>query len=137
MNLPRPALALTALGILPFLFGTFLSLSGGGFLHFGTGTQILLSYGQIILSFMGGCLWGFGAKSDPEVPKWYVLSVLPALWAFLVVGQNLWLLAFGFALLLGLDFIFHRSKLAPVWWMRLRIPVSVVVILCLITGAMA
>lgn len=134
---PKAAIILTALGILPFVFGAAIDpiTDVHKFSPGVNGTTVLLDYGKIILSFMGGCLWGFGAKSEPGQTRWYVLSVAPALWAFLVVGTNLWLLALGFALLLAADYLFQIRALAPKWWMTLRIPVSVTVIICLILGA--
>ena len=40
-------------------------------------------------------------------------------------------LAAGFVGLLGLDWSFWRQGLAPEWWMRLRILLTAIVVLCL------
>lgn len=142
-GVPRSAALLTALGLLPFIAGAWIStaptfdgaLNTYPLIIAKDGEGILLLYGKIILSFMGGCLWGFGARAEPANSAWYLLSVFPALWAFLMVGQNLWMLALGFVLLLGLDLLFQSASIAPNWWMKLRIPVSSVVIICIAIGA--
>jgi hypothetical protein len=46
-------------------------------------------------------------------------------------------MAFGYAGLLGIETWFARRKLAPAWWMRLRLILSAVVIGCLIATALA
>ena len=136
--MPRPALVLAIAGLVPFVgtaLGAYVPLA---LLEpFGTPHEILLSYGKIILSFMGGCLWGFGTRSDDAMGLSLSISVLPALYAFLLVGDNLFLLALGFALLLVADFWFAMRKLAPDWWISLRIPISAAAILCSLAGALA
>src|SRR6056297_1913970 len=39
----------------------------------------------------------------------------------------------GFVGLLGLDWMFRRQGLAPHWWMRLRLLLTAVVVVCLLT----
>jgi hypothetical protein len=39
----------------------------------------------------------------------------------------------GFVGLLGLDWMFWRQGLAPLWWMHLRVLLTVVVVVCLLT----
>ena len=46
-------------------------------------------------------------------------------------GMNL---MFGFAGLLVLDFAFWRWGLAPEWWMKLRVLLTAIVLICLATG---
>ncbi len=106
------------------------------------GALILTRYGVIILCFMSGVLWGFATKaSGAQATACYVLSVIPALWAFLNPGtradEALINLMIGFAGVLILDFAFARWGLAPKWWMTLRVPVTGVVISCLAIGAFA
>ena len=66
----------------------------------------------------------------------YALSVLPALWAFFMVGGGpvsaAINLAAGFLALLALDYMFWKQGLAPQWWMQLRILLTVVVLACLV-----
>ncbi len=144
MRIPAAPLLLGLAGLIPFLWGaaTLISgeLAGWGIQTLGPrfiGPFVLLNYGQIILAFMSGVLWGFATKSDGEQAAInYALSTLPALWVFFTVGagptsSGIYLIA-GFVALLGLDFTFVRQGLAPDWWMRLRILLTTIVVACLI-----
>ncbi len=144
MRIPAAPLLLGLAGLIPFLWGaaTLISgdLAGWGIQTLGprfVGPFVLLNYGQIILAFMSGVLWGFATKSDGEQAAInYALSTLPALWVFFTVGagptsSGIYLIA-GFVALLGLDFTFVRQGLAPDWWMRLRVLLTTIVVACLI-----
>ncbi|MES2145458.1 MAG: DUF3429 domain-containing protein [Pseudomonadota bacterium] len=142
-RIPRAALALGLAGLIPFLWSAATHLSaplaswaGGWMLPMFLGGYVGLTYGTIILSFMSGVLWGFATKADPDrAAPFYALSVIPALWVFLMVTDassesRIYLIA-GFAGLLFLDWTYWRQGLAPDWWMRLRGPLTAVVIACL------
>ena len=140
--IPRAALALGLAGLVPFVWGALTMLSGPlaeqGMRLLGPrflGPYIQLSYGSVILAFLGGTLWGFASRAEGAVAaSGYALSVLPALWAFFFVGGGpvsaATYLAIGFAGLLGLDWMFWHQKLAPPWWMALRVGLTVVVVAC-------
>ncbi|NUB46654.1 DUF3429 domain-containing protein [Fertoebacter nigrum] len=147
--IPRAALLLGLAGLIPFLWGaaTVLSpaLGDWGARALGprfVGPYVGLAYGTVILSFMSGVLWGFATKANgTEAAFGYALSVIPALWAFFLVGGGpvsaaIWLAA-GFVLLLGLDVMFWRQGLAPHWWLRLRFGLSAVVVACLMVPVFA
>lgn len=140
-QIPRAPLALGLLGLLPFVWGAltvlFPALADWGQMTLGgrfVGPYVQLFYGAIILSFMSGVLWGFAAKSTD--PFGYILSVIPALWAFFMTGGGpvaaAMNLIFGFLGLLLLDWYFWRLKLAPPWWMHLRVLLTSIVILTLL-----
>ncbi len=142
--IPPAALALGLVGLIPFIWSALTGMIpelglwtaqtiGPRF----SGPYVGLSYGTVILSFMSGVLWGFSTRADaPSVAaSGYALSVIPALWAFIMVGggpisagMNL---IFGFIGLLGLDWLFWHHRLAPPWWMHLRAPLSIIVVLSL------
>lgn len=145
-SIPRAPLILGLAGLIPFLWGaaTYLNepLAAWGAANLGprfVGPYVQLFYGAVILSFMSGVLWGFATKmSGGRAATGYVLSVIPALWAFFMTGggpvsagSNL---IFGFAGLLLIDFAFSQWGLTPSWWMRLRILLTLIVILCLSVG---
>lgn len=145
-RIPTAALILGLAGVIPFAWGalTLLSepLSDWGVRALGPrfiGPYVQLFYGSVILSFMSGVLWGFATKAtDRQAATGYVLSVIPALWAFFMTGggpvsagTNL---IFGFAGLLLLDWQFWRWGLAPAWWMQLRALLTGLVICCLAVG---
>jgi len=142
--IPRSALLLGLAGLIPFFWGAatqlFPALADWGTTVLGprfVGPYVSLSYGTVILSFMSGVLWGFATRATGAVATGgYVLSVLPALWAFFFVGGGpvsaaIWLAA-GFAGLLALDAMFWRQGLAPDWWMRLRFTLTAGVLACLV-----
>ena len=142
--IPRSALALGLAGLLPFLWGAATTLSpalASAAMQVVppvfVGAVVLVTYGTVILSFMSGVLWGFATKAEGrEAAVGYALSVIPALWAFFMVtdttaGSVIWLAA-GFVALLALDLSFARQGLAPVWWMKLRVLLTTVVVACLL-----
>ncbi|MEM6309357.1 MAG: DUF3429 domain-containing protein [Pseudomonadota bacterium] len=147
MNLiPKSALLLGLAGLLPFIWGALTLVSDPvatwGARAFGprfVGPYVQLFYGSVILSFMSGVLWGFATKAtDTRATAGYVLSVLPALWAFFMTGGgpvsagiNL---IVGFLALLLLDFTFDRWGLTPSWWIPLRLLLTAIVILSLSVG---
>lgn len=148
IKIPRSALILGLAGLIPFVFGAGTLVSDGlavaGMQTFGPrfiGPYVQIFYGTIILSFMSGVLWGFAARAEGRVATTgYALSVIPALWAFFMVGggpvsAQINLIA-GFIGLLGLDLLFWRQGLAPAWWMRLRILLTSIVVACLLVGVL-
>jgi len=140
LKIPTGALILGLSGMLPFAWGAVTLLSEEAF-NFGienfgarfVGPLIQLSYGVIILCFMSGVLWGFATKMDEKNGTLgYILSVLPALWAFLSMGRgpisDTISLIVGFLAVLLIDRHFYLLKLTPLWWMNLRIPLTFLVI---------
>lgn len=141
-QIPRSALILGLAGLIPFLWGAATQVSEPlamwGVTWLGprfVGPYIGLSYGMVILCFMSGVLWGFATKAEEEAGRFYALSVIPALWAFFLVGDgpvsSAIYLGAGFVGLLVLDWQFQAQGLAPRWWMRLRVMLSAVVLGCL------
>jgi hypothetical protein len=143
-QIPRSALILGLAGLIPFLWGALTvtvpsialwgqSNLGGRFI----GPYVQLFFGAIILSFMSGVLWGFATKATGQMATAsYVLSVIPALWAFFMTGGGPTTAAVnlivGFLGLLLLDWHFWRLGLAPPWWMHLRGLLTAIVILSLL-----
>lgn len=144
MTIPRAPLVLGLAGLIPFLWGAATHLSAdfaeAGMQVLGPrfiAPFVLLNYGQIILAFMSGVLWGFATRAKGgRAALGYTLSVLPALWVFFTVGagaaSSAGFLIAGFVGLLALDWAFWRQALAPEWWMRLRIMLTAVVVICLL-----
>lgn len=145
-SIPKSALFLGLAGVLPFVWGAITTLFPAFGLqmagHIGSrfiGPYVQLYYGAIILSFMSGVLWGFATKVEGQTATTgYVFSVLPALWAFFMTGggpvtASVNLIA-GFLGLLLLDWQFSRQGLAPPWWMQLRILLTTIVVICLLSG---
>jgi hypothetical protein len=148
-RIPTSALLLGLAGLFPFLWGAAGLLvpaiaeisrqtMSPDFSH-----RVLLGqYGIVILCFMSGVIWGFATRAEGRLATtFYVLSVLPALWAFGVgfvpLRLSILWIALGFAGLLLIDLAAARRGLAPEWWMRLRLLLSAVVLLCLGIGVAA
>jgi hypothetical protein len=142
-RIPRPALLLGLAGLIPFLWSaaTHLSPTLNGWASqwlppMFLGAYVGLTYGTVILSFMSGVLWGFATRAEGrEAAVAYALSVIPALWAFFMVtdasANSTIYLAAGFIGILFLDTIFSVWGLAPGWWLRLRVMLTIVVVACL------
>lgn len=149
MGIPRTPLLLGLAGLLPFFWGAAGTL-WPGFAAIGAdlvgpglvGVPVLTRYGVVILAFMSGVIWGFAAHADDRrAPLAYVLSVIPALWAFFLVpgpgpAALIFLIA-GFVGLLGIDWLFWSQDLAPRWWMRLRVLLTFAVVTSLTAGLFA
>ncbi|WP_424928443.1 DUF3429 domain-containing protein [Amaricoccus tamworthensis] len=148
-GVPFASSLLGVAGLIPFVYGVMLILSGPGVLPgFGIfaptpdgGVKLLQDFGAIILGFMGGCLWGF-ASAPGRVPKLGILfaSIIPAAIALFSMRPEPEMscagLAFGFAVLQGIDLWLHRRGVTPEYWISLRLPLTTGVILCLLVGAL-
>jgi len=146
MSIPRAPLLLGLCGLLPFIWGAITVLQPDLGLWTAqslsarfAGPYVGLFYGAIILSFMSGVLWGFATKlNGAQATSGYALSVIPALWAFFMTGGGPTSaginLIIGFVGLLGLDWLFWRYGVAPEWWMRLRLLLTGIVVICLGVG---
>jgi hypothetical protein len=142
-RIPRSALVLGLAGLIPFLwsaatvlFPALAGWAGQWLIPLFLGPYVGIAYGTVILSFMSGVLWGFATRAEGrEAAFAYTLSVIPALWVFFMVtdasDNSVIYLAAGFVGLLFLDTTFAVWGLAPGWWLRLRVMLTVVVVACL------
>jgi putative flippase GtrA len=97
------------------------------------------TYGAVILSFIAGAHWGFASLgpigNEAAARRLLGFSVVPSLlgWAALLLPSPwpLPVLAAAFLAVLALDRSAASRGLAPPWWMRLRVPLSVTVACCL------
>lgn len=141
-RVPAPALVLGALGLVPFV-----SLAIG--VHMGrppwngAAEGAVVAYGAVILSFLGGCRWGFACAGMGDGLGWASLSVsvAPALlaWGAALAGGKAGLLLLGGAMLLlfAADEELTRTGGAPEWWPVLRAPLSVIAAVSLLAAALA
>ncbi|UCH75142.1 MAG: DUF3429 domain-containing protein [Rhodospirillales bacterium] len=105
----------------------------------------LAAYGAVILSFLGGVHWGLamaGLGPDSGVcrtARRLAYSVIPSLvgWGALFVARPLGLLilAAAFTGMLLFDGRASRIGEAPLWYRRLRLPLTGVVVAALVVGA--
>ena len=144
MNAPRIPLSLALAGTLPLIYAALLNIGlppiqelRPWLPYWDDGATLMLSYGGIILVFMAGVLWGFATLSEGKLtPLVYGLSIAPALYVFFYVRTSQDLL-YGFAAVFVLDLIFWRLRLAPPWWLGLRLPLTTIVVACLWFGTPA
>ena len=143
--MPAPAKWLGLSGLIPFigcaLIGTLASEPLRSF-----ALNLLLAYGAIILSFLGGVHWGLlvatGAPklTQKQLAARFLLSVIPSLigWAALFINGRVGFLVLSLALALVLivDRMSIRDGFAPHWFMRLRRILSTGAIASLLIGFM-
>ncbi|MGI4730228.1 MAG: DUF3429 domain-containing protein [Janthinobacterium lividum] len=106
---------------------------------------ILIFYGALIFSFLGGTWWAFAARGEGSPrAEWLLAAVSPSLVSLVVLVMVLApgtrpaaavLLAAGILLSPLVDGMLLSAGLAPAWWMRLRVPLSVGLAGCVALGA--
>ncbi len=123
-------------GLVPFFATSIAAIATGPSLrHFFL--QALLSYGAIILSFLGGIRWGLAsARHDVRgllMPLF--ISVLPAILAWLSlllpVFAGLMVLSISLSAMLWADL---KLATAPAWYPVLRLYLSIGAIVALLLG---
>ena len=132
---PKIALWLGGLGALPFLALTVVACVAAEGVALAA-VEAEIAYGAVILSFIAGAHWGFAShfitgSSTATAGKLLGFSVLPSLmgWVALLLPTP-WsaaLLGATFAAILFLDRWAVTMSFAPIWWMRLRLPLSATV----------
>lgn len=135
MRTPR---LLGAGGLLPFLFlATVVVFDLEGWRSWAL--DALLSYGALILAFVGGVTWGSGLRQERAAS--FLFSMLPffaALAALYLPAQaGLWLLIAAFVAAYAFDRAAARAGLVPDWFMQLRGALTAVVVMSLLAAALS
>lgn len=101
---------------------------------------VLVFYGQAILSFLGGAWWAFAARA-PRLGL-LALAIAPSLVAvallLAMLSPELRMPATAaLALVIAATPLADRAlgALTPAWWMRLRVPLSIGLALCVAVAA--
>ena len=134
-SIPKPALILGFMGLLPFVSMACIAVIQSPEVDRRV-INTLLVYGALILSFLGGVRWGIAINDTSSLPLLGPLfvSVIPSLvaWVACLVTEEtgLFILTVGFCLMLHAD---HKLPGAPDWYLRLRIPLSLAVVVSLLT----
>jgi hypothetical protein len=135
----KKAWALSILGVFPFAWATLENCFNVHLLQniFRQSPDLIFfSYGAVILSFLGGIIWGFALhlKGNNNLSAWLLLlSVFPALIAWLAVllfPQNIaWLLLLGgFLSLLKLEHFLQKIAIIPHWFWLIRRNITLIVV---------
>jgi len=146
-RVPVTAIVLSLGGLLPF-FGLTALLFAASRPTATTSFTLaaLIGYGAVILSFLGGIRWGatLGERNRSVQALALGVSIIPALvgWSAILLlsvrGQALAplsLLIAGFATQGLWDLVGARSGALPQWFSRLRLPLTIAVIACLVAAA--
>jgi Protein of unknown function (DUF3429) len=130
-------------GALPFIFATG-SLALGKPLHPTVAIDTLLTYGAVILSFLGGIQWGLAVRLVDEAPtsanRLFVLSVLPSLaaWAtLLLLNDPKWQMLAQLGILIAVwavDGLLALQGVIPGWFFKLRTIITSIVAACFIVS---
>ena len=125
------------LGVIPFAVGAVLANIPDAAQ---TGHWLIIGYGAVILSFLGGIQWGVGLKATPRAWLPYYVAIFISLtgWAAMLLPP-LWgitLLASGFVCAYIYDAISVGVFDLPGWFLGLRSLLTVSVLSCLALAAL-
>ena len=137
-TIPFTALCLGVAGLLPFIGSAALIVWAPDFLSLGSRLlhMVLVTYAALIASFLGGVRWG-NALSHPERQgREFVMAIMPSLVAWLALATpqpyDLMMLI-GIFLALGVsDIGLVLAGGAPRWYGKLRVGLTVMVVLSLL-----
>lgn len=138
-KIPPVALLLSLAGLVPFVAGAAMLLSGVRISVIDDPARALLGYGAVILSFLGGVRWGFALRiSDPGLQtRAFVIAVSPAIiaWLLLLLPTLMGLVMLPiFFLLRGVADEQLPGLGAPEWYRRLRRGMTATVVLVLLAA---
>jgi Protein of unknown function (DUF3429) len=142
-RIPAVALLLGAAGLLPFAAGALAVWIPVPLLPSAEGSRLSISYGAIILSFLGGIRWGtaigpYGARRQSIEFLTSVLGSVAGLAAvFLPTVPALALLIAGFLLQALWDVTSVESGRLPSWFGKLRMLLTAGAVVCLIATLVA
>jgi hypothetical protein len=99
---PKGPWVLGLLGLVPF----FAALAGTQFApspYNGVAEHVFVTYGAIILSFLGGARWGFEVGARPEGPGFFTLmfSIMPSMLALVAANSQYAPSLVGLSVLMG------------------------------------
>lgn len=132
---------LTYAGALPFIAAALILTSKPPAIQADV-ELVLRVYSALIVSFLSGIHWqiGISKQEAPGYLLWMSNAVVLASWGFVFVqpGVVAWLLfVIVFSVLLVLDRILFRLDLVTSWFYRLRVRISIVVMVSLLVTAVA
>ena len=135
----RQSLILGLLGLIPFILligAVFISPPDEGIYELII--FIYVSYAAVISSFLGGIQWGLITASAEKIYSIFLplfITTLPSLiaWGALLTLKNLSvslaLIIISFLVSSLYDYYLYQQKLSPYWFLSVRIPLSIVVII--------
>ena len=134
-GVPKSVVLVSLLGLIPILIGIASTF------NIGLGEnlkedfiRIAIIYSGFILSFMSGCVFYVSSLERERVLLlWFsLIPVLLALFSIAIPFMQSFVLALGFLVVLELERKLHKQNSLPEWWLKLRFPMTSVVVLLLI-----
>ncbi|MBL6785562.1 MAG: DUF3429 domain-containing protein [Rickettsiales bacterium] len=137
MNIDKITLAklLTYAGSIPFIFLTILNLKG---IHITYGIDVkeaMISYAAIILTFVAAIHFAYGIMQEEYAKSFLIKSNVIALasWFALMIEFKFAILIIltGFIITTFIEICAFKKSVIPEWFFKLRIQISIIVIICL------
>ena len=134
-GVPKSVVLASLLGLVPIFIGiasTFnIGLDENLKDHF---IRIAIIYSGFILSFISGCVFYVSSLERQRVLLlWFSFTpVLLALLSIVIPFMQSFVLALGFLVVLELERKLHKQNSLPEWWLKLRFPMTSVVVLLLV-----
>ena len=134
-KVPKSVILASLLGLIPMLMGVASTFNIGVSESFKEGLiRVVIIYSGFILSFISGCVFYVSSLERERVLLlWFsVVPVLLALLSTIIPYMKSCVLALGVLLVLEIERKLHKLRCLPEWWLKLRFPMTSVVILLLI-----
>ena len=135
-GVPKSVLTISLLGLVPFVIGSFLSFKFN--ITPQRESELLLraslQYASLILCFMSGCVF-FSCTNETEKTSYLWRSIIPVILSIFALSFPLvtgFILALGFLYILEIERKLFKSQIMPLWWISLRVPMTILVLIFLI-----
>ena len=134
-GVPKSVVLASLLGLIPIFIGIASTFNVGLSENLKEDfIRIAIIYSGFILSFMSGCVFYVSSLERERVLLLW-LSIIPVFLALLSITipfMQSFVLALGFLVVLELERKLHKQNSLPEWWLKLRFPMTSVVVLLLI-----
>ena len=134
-GVPKSVVLASLLGLIPIFIGIASTFNVGLSENLKEDfIRIAIIYSGFILSFMSGCVFYVSSLERERVLLLW-LSIIPVFLALLSIAipfMQSFVLALGFLVVLELERKLHKQNSLPEWWLKLRFPMTSVVVLLLI-----
>ena len=135
-GVPKSVLTISILGLVPFAIGALVSFELNAIPQESSDLLLKasLQYAAFILCFLSGCVF-FSCANETEKITYMWLSIIPVILSLFALSFPLltgFILALGFLYLLEIERKLYKAKIMPFWWISLRMPMTILVLICLI-----
>ena len=134
-GVPKSVVLASLLGLIPILMGLVCTFNIGISDSLKEElVRITIIYSGFILSFISGCVFYVSSLERGRVLLlWFSIGpVLLALLSIVIPFMQSFVLSLGFLVVLELERKLYKLRSLPEWWLKLRFPMTSVVVLLLI-----